>query len=411
MGSGLLQAHLIRCTPQTIFYDIVPVVLHRYLSLTVIQSGGCSPYNRDTPKTNRINNEMICKLPDRQIPWRFFLKRLEGQQMKKLYTTLIVLFLITSKSFATMDYCVTEAYRTAYTNYENNKKHQQKFIPNDNIDYIKPEHFRREKELRYLCFEELEMVDTNCYAYKCFTEHQTNTNILPLRINPDINPSETCNILSTDDCLNGDITSLEEKLRHISAEKSMMYFTNINELIAKIEFSSNSYSGNILQKTYDVCYATDDNKDTIWHAIARRKTSLFEEKCTKDCWNPGFNAFEGSYDEDCLKNNCINESEEQLLSWIKTCFDETEYSENKTAELHRSMFLKQNNQGKTAIAEAIENNTLYRFSKIIEYFKSKNMDYKNILKAAAEEANISYSKLSKALEKGKEIKTKKEVTF
>lgn len=49
-----------------LYCDIVPVVSHRYLSLTVIQSGGCSPYNRDVPKANGIDNEMICKLPDRQ---------------------------------------------------------------------------------------------------------------------------------------------------------------------------------------------------------------------------------------------------------------------------------------------------------------------------------------------------------
>ena len=40
--------------------DVIPVVLCRYLSLTVNQSGGCSLYNRGNLKATESLTYMIC---------------------------------------------------------------------------------------------------------------------------------------------------------------------------------------------------------------------------------------------------------------------------------------------------------------------------------------------------------------
>ena len=82
------------------------------------------------------------------------------------------------------------------------------------------------------------------------------------------------------------------------------------------------------------------------------------------------------------------------------------------AELNRAVFLKENDKGITPIAEAVLRGRVGRFIKFKEYFEQTNQNDKPLLKLAAEAAGVSYSQLSKALEKGKEIKLpKKEVKF
>ena len=65
LGSGLSLACLIRY--KTVAYresDMLPVVLCRYLSLTV-SVGGLFAIQQGQPKSNRINDKTISELPDR----------------------------------------------------------------------------------------------------------------------------------------------------------------------------------------------------------------------------------------------------------------------------------------------------------------------------------------------------------
>lgn len=52
---------------------------------------------------------------------------------------------------------------------------------------------------------------------------------------------------------------------------------------------------------------------------------------------------------------------------------------------------------------------LYNFISSRDYFKQNNIDYKNLLRAAADEAGISYQKLSKAWEEGTELEVHKKI--
>ncbi len=65
LDSGLSLARLIRY--KTVAYresDMLPVVLCRYLSLTV-SVGGLFAIQQGQPKSNRINDKTISELPDR----------------------------------------------------------------------------------------------------------------------------------------------------------------------------------------------------------------------------------------------------------------------------------------------------------------------------------------------------------
>ena len=71
IGFGAVVAHFIRY--KTVAYresDMLPVVLCRYLSLTV-SVGGLFAIQQGQPKSNRINDEVITNSPT-VIPWRFF---------------------------------------------------------------------------------------------------------------------------------------------------------------------------------------------------------------------------------------------------------------------------------------------------------------------------------------------------
>lgn len=291
--------------------------------------------------------------------------------MKKLYIIFIILSIFHKAhatelpNFTDVDGCVKWAINTSEAQSAKDREHYLKDYEYDD------ENTKYEKLLRNLCIGDLSDIYLNTKIQACEKKYNHDF-YLPFNIYPDFPLEKLNGFLDLEQCLNMDIIQLEAKMRELAASYSRMFLLDMNQVIYNIEHNNNI---EIDDKSSGICYSENRNKDTIWHALVNSNTNA------------------------------------DLYEWYSTCLSALNNKPISITELHRSMFLKQNNQGKTAIAEAIENNTLYRFSKIIEYFKSKNMDYKNILKAAAEEANISYSKLSKALEKGKEIKTKKEVTF
>lgn len=232
----------------------------------------------------------------------------------------------------------------------------------------------------------------DCELYKClvvngedFIKH------LPLRINNSFNLANDCDtFLTIDSCADWDIPLLKEKLLYLETSvvrNELIY--NMDNLISELDNgnyralpgSIGQNDGSIHFSVPEVCYYASSKNETIWHAVARSKT----HQC---------------YDDNQI---CVGHT------IAEKCFLDMTKDEDIEAEFYTSVFLMSNDEGKTPIALAVENGSLRQFKYFRKYFEQNNIEYKKLLKAAAEEASVPYSTLSKAWYDGAEIKAKKSI--
>lgn len=247
------------------------------------------------------------------------------------------------------------------------RKHYQKERPSDS------EAVKLSKRTRNLCINDLYYVYWNEKAYECRYDDPDLLPYFPYGINPDFTIEQISGYLTLDYCLNANPLDIEKRLLNLGTGMTLAFLLNTARFVSAIEHGVGIDIYANIPSSPELCYSQDEHDDSIWHAIARST---------------------GTWDWEKIAELCLTNLKQ---------------SENKTVELYQAVFLRTNDQGKTPIAEAVERGNLGRFSAFRDYFKQNNIDYKNLLRAAADEAGISYQKLSKAWEEGTELEVHKKI--
>ncbi len=289
-----------------------------------------------------------------------------------LFITALTL-LAQADSIAMVADCYDKAFEYATRRGQDNEIYKQTETIEDYAVPLRP----IEKKIRNLCIHDVWQVDWNCYAYKCAVENDLDTSALPLLIVYNFPLEQVCDFLTIEDCVNKDIPYLEEKIRKLGTPPSRRVLYDMDKLVLRLEYSSDG--NGVVSTSPGVCYSADSKGDSIWHALVRR------------------NAQDKVWD---------------MFYWelfATTCLDQLKSDEKLMYELYQAVFLRKNDNNKTPIAEAVERGNLGRFSAFRDYFKQNNIDYKKLLRAAADEAGISYQKLSKAWEEGTELEVHKKI--
>lgn len=186
----------------------------------------------------------------------------------------------------------------------------------------------------------------NCAFYKCAQD-----SFVPIIINRDLTGEQICEFLDSVDCLNDSISDINQFLRSAGDTFTDIFLFDMDKTIENIK--SNKASLSYIDTNKEVCYSTDSNGDTVWHALVETENSSFY-----------------SWFNQCV--SVLNPVQKQYL------LNAILFTENKSEE--------------TAIQSAYKKHLAYysKYFKIIGlYFKQQNIDCQPYVDSVSEQSGIN----------------------
>lgn len=301
--------------------------------------------------------------------------------MKRLLCFIVILFCVFGGARGDLYVCVHNVYPRA-SQVKSDELYALKAVEKY-IDYW---------NIRRLCIDVYYDYMMDCELYKCLkAEGDGFYKNLPLRINKNFDLENNCDTFLRDyNCVDLDVGILTDKLLDLDTAKvrnELIY--NMDNLIAELD-KGDYYALSNIGQIPGVCYYVNSKNETIWHAIARTKT----HRCAS------------VEDGDSMWQECVS------ISYVRECVKAFVNDEEKMSEFLLAAFLVANDDGKTPIALAIENGQLTQYRYFRQYFEENNVNHKQLLKVAADEAGVPYNKFLDAWErKTKYLRSKKSDTL
>ncbi|MBO5705059.1 MAG: hypothetical protein J6R99_03525, partial [Alphaproteobacteria bacterium] len=230
-----------------------------------------------------------------------------------------------------------------------------KWLDRDTVDWDSLNEAKRtEYRTRNVCAGDFMHVVMNCVNYKCLRDMNQERLWHLFFLKPGLSAERVCEYMETLDCYNDDITGVQTALAELGGTIYGLFALNMDEVTAGIRSGENPTLTKI-ETNNEICWLSDGNGDTVWHALAEVKdNSLFS-----------------------FANMCLSILNEQSKEY-----------------LYNAVFYKINNQGKTAVSVALDKENIEHFSVFGWYFKQEGIECDSLIEDSAKELGVDKSKLS-----------------
>ena len=275
--------------------------------------------------------------------------------MKNIIFIFFCILICCNNCFARID-CPT-SYKDAYYDYWETNKDKQ--INGDDFNRL-DDQGKREAKIRNLCFAAALSWHGFCAFKNCNTCEDGKT-CTPVSEDDKVfghSLQDMCNY-SKIDCFTEDIDTIFAVLQETGDDTFKMFVSDVDiNNVTRDILNGETINTSIIDIDKSVCYKTDKNGDTVWHAFARSN---------RDMW--GF------------ANLCVS------------------LNENPLDMLTRALYKTRNNKGKTAVQEAINStNPDNLFGFLSAYAKQEKKDYcKSMPQEISTTNNIDLKKIKSLL--------------
>lgn len=202
-----------------------------------------------------------------------------------------------------------------------------------------------ELRTRNLCLNNFMTLHLNCAFYKCMQD-----SFIPLFTNRNLTGEQICGFIDSVDCLNDSMSDINKFLRDAGDTTTDMFLFDMDKLIVNIKSDNASLS--YIDTNKEVCYSTDSNGDTVWHAFVETENSSFN-------------------------------------SWFSLCV--SLLNSDQKQYLYNAILFTENKLGETAIQSAYKNHRGYyskKFRLIGQSFKELNIDCQPYVDSVSEQSGI-----------------------
>ena len=267
--------------------------------------------------------------------------------MKKIVFIFLGLLVSNTSVFATDYECLNNYGRQESDYYFNTNKDKQ--IGTEEFRNLTPKE-QREAKIRNLCFGASTSWHTFCAWKNCI---DSNKKIFRHTLN------EYCNWAKLD-CFTDDIENIVSVMHDSDDYVFKMFFSDMNDVTADIANGKAQIA--YLDTDNAICYKTDDNGDTIWHAFIKNN------KDHQSWWN-------------------------QCLSFLKN---------SNLEKLLEATYKTKNKNGRTAVQEAMEkggkSKAQYLLQTMSGYYKQEKLNCGDLAHDISSANNISFDDAKKLIQ-------------
>ncbi len=214
---------------------------------------------------------------------------------------------------------------------------------------------RSEYRSRNLCIQDFMDVHLNCELYNCLRSLGQEERFVVISMNEELSGEKICAYLKSLDCVNDDVSIVRNFLSESGGIASQLFVSDMDEIISGIRVGNKPYDVYV-DTDNEVCWQSDSGGDTLWHAFVD-----VEEKDV-------FASF---------ASLCISLLDERSKEYF-----------------YEAAFYKKNNQGKSAVAIALDSGKIEYFSVFGRYFKQEGIDCQKLLDSVSKDIGVDKSRVS-----------------